>query len=52
MRMDPTLAARITGPGKLPEASVALGCTGLDTVSDSSRGRLTREEIHQGLFLR
>jgi hypothetical protein len=28
MPMDPTFLALITGPGKTPEASVALGCTG------------------------
>lgn len=52
MPMDPTLVPRITGPGKTPEASVALGCTGSDTVSNSSRGRLTCEGIHQELYLR
>jgi hypothetical protein len=52
MPMDPTLFARITGPGKTPEASVALGYTGSDTVSNSSCGRLTCEGIHQELFLR
>jgi hypothetical protein len=30
--MDPTLFALIIGPGKIPAASVALGCTGSDTV--------------------
>ena len=48
----PTLFARITGPGKTPEASVALGYTGSDTVSSGSRGRLTCEGIHQELCLR
>ena len=50
--MDPTFLARITGPGKTPEASVALGYTGSDTVSNSiSRGKLTRDGIHRELFL-
>lgn len=52
MRIDPTLLARTTGPGKTPAASVALGYTGPNTVSNSDRGRLTRDGIHQELFLR
>jgi hypothetical protein len=52
MSMDRTLFARITGPGKTPEASVALGYTGSETVSNSSRRRLTRDGTHQELFLR
>jgi len=52
MPINPTLLARSTGPGKTPEASVALGCTGSNTVSNSSRGRLTRERIHQEQLLR
>ena len=48
----PTLFARINGPGKTPEASVALGYTGSDPILNSSRGRLTREGIHLELFPR
>lgn len=52
MTMDPTFWARITGPGKTPEASVALRYTGSDTVSNSSsRGKLTRDGTHRELFL-
>jgi hypothetical protein len=50
--MDPTLFALITGPGKTPSASVALGCTGSGTVSNSSRGdsRAT-ESIRSNFFV-
>jgi hypothetical protein len=52
MPMDPTFFTRITGPGKTPSASVALGCTGSDTNSNSSRGKLTCARIHLELSVR
>ncbi len=50
--MDPTLFALITGPGKTPLASVALGCTGSGRGSNISRGdsRAT-ESIRSNLFV-
>jgi hypothetical protein len=53
MSMDPTLFTRITGPGKTPSASVALGCTGSDTVSNRNHtgDSLAKKSIRSYFFV-
>jgi len=49
--MDPTLFALITGPGKTPEASVALGCTQVLFQTVAAGDSLATESIRSNFFV-